>query len=880
MSPQRNTFADRAFRFLLRFFPSEFRGDYGKEMEQVFEAQRREARKDKGGAMRLWWETIAGIFTTAPREHVEMFRQDGGYALRMMRKNIGFTVLVISILALGIGANTAIFSVINGVLLRPLPYADGNRLMTLDQTAPHSGQGSQRFSVHEIDDIRAQSQTLESLVEYHNMQFDLLGVGDPQRINTGVVSANFFDVLGVRPLYGRTFVPDDDKPGAPAVLVFSYDYWMKVYGGDPKILGTTYRMNDKMHTLVGILPAMPQYPDENDVYMSVSACPFRSNPNFIANRQARMMTVFGRLRKGRTIEQAQSELTTLESRFQKSYPDDYPAELDWTLEAGLLRTQLTERARPTFMILLGTAGLVLLIVCANVANLVLSRQLRRGREMAVRSALGASRARLLRQVVTESTMLALAGGVIGLLIAWGAMQILVDFAARFTPRAPEISLDSNVLLYCLGISVFAGILFGSIPQLGSNSNLATPLKEGAAQGAAGSRERLRSALVVAQVALSFALLAGAGLMLRSFYKLVTLDPGYKSENVVSMLIQLNFTRYGGGQIGKVRSFHDRLLERVKENPGVISAALALTFPLNDRAPRAIGFQIEGKPNTTGQPQPTFDLQSVTPEYFETVGIPLVRGRFFSYGDGPDKPDAAIVNLAMARHYWGNDDPIGRRLTTDGGKSWETIVGIVGDEKQVALDKPSADELYVTQAQNPTGETSLLVRTQQNPMTLTKKLADDVHAIDPEQPVARIRTLEQLRQKSLASPRLTSYLLGLFALLALVITAAGIAGVMGLFVNQRIKEIGIRMALGASGGSVMWLILKKGLLRVGIGLVIGLLGALAGTRLLATLLFGVEPYDPITLASVTVLLLAVAALACYGPSRRATTVDPLTALRSE
>ncbi len=370
MTPQRNSFADRVFRFLLRFFPAEFRGDYGREMEEVFREQRRESQEDKVGLFRLWGETIVGIFRTAPGEHIEMFRQDGGFALRMMRKNKGFTALVICILALGIGANTAIFSVINGVLLRPLPYADGNRLVSIDQTAPKSGQGSQAFSVHEIQDIREQSKTLESVVEYHNMQFDLLGVGEPQRINTGVVSANFFDVLGVKPLYGRTFVPADDTLGAPAVLVFSYEYWMRVYGGDPKIVGTTFRMNDKMHTLVGILPALPQYPDENDVYMPTSACPFRSNPNFIKSRSARMMTVFGRLRPGKTIEQAQSELSSLETHFQHDFPDAYPKELDWTMEAGLLKTQLTERARPTFLILLGTAGLVLLIVCANVANLL------------------------------------------------------------------------------------------------------------------------------------------------------------------------------------------------------------------------------------------------------------------------------------------------------------------------------------------------------------------------------------------------------------------------------------------------------------------------------------------------------------------------------
>jgi putative ABC transport system permease protein len=878
---ERNSFADRAFRFLLRFFPVEFRGDYGREMEDVFRQQRRESEDHKVGLFRLWGETIVGIFRTAPGEHVEMFRQDGGFALRMMRKNKGFTALVVCILALGIGANTAIFSVINGVLLRPLPYADGSRLVTIDQTAPKSGQGSQTFSVHEIEDIREQSKTLESVVEYHNMQFDLLGVGDPQRIDTGVVSANFFDVLGVKPLYGRTFVPDDETLGAPAVLVFSHEYWMRVYDGDPKIVGSTFRMNDKPHTLVGILPAMPQYPDENDVYMPTSACPFRSNPEFIASRDQRMMTVFGRLRAGKTIDQARSELTAMETHFQHDFPDAYPKELDWTIEAGLLKTQLTERARPTFLILLGTAGLVLLIVCANVANLTLSRQLRRGREMAVRGALGASRSRLLRQVVTESTILALLGGAFGLLIAAGSMRMLTEFAGRFTARAPEIALDSHVLLFCFGVSLLTGILFGSIPALGTSTSLATPLKEGVAQGSSvGTRERVRSALVVAQVALSFALLAGAGLMLRSFYKLVMVDPGFNSENVVSMLIQLNFTHYGKGAKPKVMAFHDHLLERVKAEPGVISAALAWTFPLNETAPFTNNFEIEGRQNVPGQPKPTFDFRSVSPEYFAMMGIPLERGRFLSAQDGADAPTVAVINQAMAQHYWGMENPLGRRITGDGGKSWATIVGVIGNVKQYGFDKPPADELYLSEIQRPTIVTSLLVRTRQNPSTLVRALVNDVHAIDPEQPVARIQTLEELRKRSLASPRLTSFLLGLFALLALVITAAGIGGVMGLSVSQRTKEIGIRMALGATPNSVLWMVLKQGMTLIIIGLGLGIAIALSGTRLMQGLLFGIQPSDPWTLCGVTLLLLVVAALACYGPARRATSVDPLQALRSE
>jgi putative ABC transport system permease protein len=879
----RNSLADRAFRFLLRFFPAEFRGDYGREMEDVFRQQRRDSEDRKVGLFRLWGETIAGIFRTAPGEHIEMFRQDGGFALRMMRKNKGFTALVVCILALGIGANTAIFSVINGVLLRPLPYSNGDRLVTVDQGTPKNGQPSIGFSVHEIEDIRAQSRTLESVVEYHNMQFDLLGVGEPQRINTGVVSANFFDELGVKAIHGRTFVPDDDKPGAPAVLVFSYGYWKRVYGGDPKVVGQNFKMNDRVHTVVGILPPMPQYPDENDVYMPTSACPFRSAPAMIADRTMRMMTVFGRLRNGATLGQAQAELNGLEARFVQNSPKDYEKELDWTIKADLLKTELTERAQPTFLILLGTAALVLMIVCANVASLTLSRQLRRSREMAVRAAIGASRSRLLRQVVTESTILSLIGGILGLLVAWGSMGLLTEFAARFTPRAPEVGLDSHVLIFCFVISLFAGIVFGSIPAMRMPDSLAAPLKEGAPSGGPGtSRERARSVLLVAQVALSLALLAGAGLMLRSFYKLVTVKPGFDPENVVSMLIQLNFTKYPNepGGINKVRTFHDRVLERVKAEPGVVAASFALTFPLNEELTLTGGFEIEGRPKTPGQPGPKFDFRSVSPGYFQTIGIPLIRGRYLSDLDGPDASKVVVINAAMARHYWESESPIGKRISRDDRKTWATIVGIIGDVKQYGLDKPAMDELYVTQSQNPTKRATLLVRARENPMKLVRSISSDVHAVDAEQTIAQVRTLEELRQESLAPPRLTSTLLACFALLALVITTAGIAGVMGLSVSQRTKEIGIRMALGATPNSVLWMVLKQGMTLIIIGLALGIGIALSGTRLMQGLLFGIEPSDPWTLCGVTLLLLVVAALACYGPARRATSVDPLQALRSE
>jgi predicted permease len=883
MTPQRNSFADRVFRFLLRFFPAEFRGDYGREMEDVFREQRRETEERKVGLFRLWGETIAGVFRTAPGEHIEMFRQDGGFALRMMRKNKGFTILVVCILALGIGANTAIFSVIHGVLLRPLPYTDGNRLVKLTQYEHRNGNEKIAYSPEEVFDYGNRSSLLEQVVEYHTMVFDLIGQGEPHRVTTGVVSANYFDVLGVKPVVGRNFVAADEALGAPAVLLFSYEYWQQNYGGDPNIVGRTFRMNDREHTVVGVLPQFPEYPEHNDIYMPTSACPFRSNPKNIANRDYRLIrAVFGKMRPGASLDQTQQEVSAIAGRLAKQYPDSYPAEAQYAIRATSLKEELIKDARPAFVVLIVTAGLVLLIVCANVANLSLARVLKREHEWAIRNAVGASRSRLLRQMVTESTILSLVGGSLGILLAKVGLDVLIPFAARFTPRAIEISLDAHVLTFSFGLTLFTGILFGSIPTMYSQASVSSGLKDGSRPITGGhrARQRLRGALVVAQVAISFALMVGAGLLLLSFYKLTRVDLGYEPRNVLTMLVDLDWSRYKDEK--DLRRFQNSLLEKVQANPAVVSAAMAFVFPLDGKDLRRMTtgtFQIEGRRRAPGEAAPVFDFRAVSPGYFRTVGLPLLRGRLFTETDTEKAPYVTILNQSMARHYWGNQDPIGQRISSD-GKEWLTIVGIVGDVRQYGLDKPPADEIYVTLAGSPVSSASLLVRTQKDPMRMAHDLAAIVYSIDPNQPVAEIRTLEQARQMALAPPRLMSALVGAFALLALVITAAGIAGVMGLFVSERTREIGIRMALGATRGSVLGMVLRQGMTLIVIGMALGFTLALNGTHLLQGLLFGIEPSDPLTMAGVTVLLLIVAAATCYGPARRATSVDPMMALRSE
>jgi predicted permease len=813
---------------------------------------------------------------------IDSVLQDIRYGARILVRNPGFTVVAVLTLGLGIGANTAIFSVIYGVLMRPLPYKDGNQLVIVQQQAPLAHVLNVPFSVKEVQDYREQNQTLDSVVEHHSMSFTLLGGKEPQRVATGVVSANFFDVLGVKPLLGRTFVDADEQHGSDAVIVLSYQYWKQSHGGDPDIIGRTFQMNNRPHTVIGVLPPIPQYPIEQDVYMPTSHCPTRSSEQFISNRNARMMSVFGRLKADVPVSQAQADLSTLASNLQQQYPDSYPANRGYAANVVSLQEELTRRAKPTFLILLGTAGLVLLIACANVANLTLARLMRREREMAIRSSLGAGRGRLVRQLLTESTLLSFAGGVLGLALAAGGLQLLVRFAARFTTRSNEIKIDGFVLLFTLGISVVTGLIFGLMPAFSSDKNLTGALKEGGGRTSAGvKRQRVRNLLIVAQVGVSFILLIWAGLMVRSLIKLQHVNPGFDPERVLAMRISPNWSKYNTNQ--ETINLLQRILDKVRSEPGVLSAALGSTYPLNqlgiNNGPFNRGFQIENRPVPEGELLPQADFRTASADYFETVRQPLVRGRTFAESDKDKAPLVAVINQSTARHRWGDDDPIGRRISFDRGQTWLTIVGIVGDVRQYGLDKDPADEIYIPLTQGGFGG-NLLVRTALDPMSISELMREAVYEVDSDTAVDRIQTLEQVRSDAVASPRLTAILLGMFAGLALLITAAGIAGVMALSVNQRTHELGVRLALGASPGRVLRMVMGQGMFFVLLGLTVGVAGALLLGRLMSALLFAVAPTDPITFVAVGVVLVGVAAGACFIPARRVTSIDPMLALRSE
>jgi putative ABC transport system permease protein len=736
--------------------------------------------------------------------------------------------------------------------------------------------------VKEMEDYRGGNHTLESVVEHHAMFFLLIGKDWAERVQTGVVSHNFFDVLGVKPLLGRTFVASDETHGADAVLVLSYKYWQGRNGGDPNIVGKVFQMNNRPHTVIGVLPPIPQYPNESDVYMPTTQCPFRSSPAAINNRQARLMTIFGRLKPGTTIEQARADLATVAGQVALANPEAYPQASGYTMETAALQSDLTEKAKLPFLVLLGASGLVLLIACANVANLLLARLLKIERELAVRMALGASRIRIARQLLTESILLSVVGGALGLALAPSAIPLLTNFAGLFTTRAAEVHIDTPVLLFTLGVSLLTGVLYGLAPAFSSGLNVNDAMKAGSGRSTATlGRQQLRSGLVVVQVAVSFTLLIGAGLMINSFLKLQNENPGFRPDHLLAVRLSPNFSHYTTPP--QFNTLRDEVLRQARAVGGVESAALAQAFPFNPAGiasnPNTNSFQIEGHPPSPGELAPQVNASIVSASYFDTIRQPLLRGRLLSEHDNDKAPQAAVINQTMASHRWPTEDPVGKRISFDSGKTWVTIFGIVADAKEYGMDRQVSDRLYLS-AEQQGFVPYLIVRTATDPMSLLTPLRAALKTVDPHLAVDSAGSVEQFEYKSMASPRVTAFLLGLFAILALVISASGIAAVMALAVSQRTNELGIRLALGASRESIILLVVRHGLGLALAGCVLGIAGAVALTRLLSKLLYATSPTDLATFAAVSVLFLTVSAIACFVPARQVTSIDPLIALRQE
>jgi putative ABC transport system permease protein len=814
---------------------------------------------------------------------VDELIRDVRFGARTLMRNRGFAALAVLTLGLGIGANTAIFSVIRGVLLKPLPYTDGDRLVLIRQSALLAGRPVAGISIKELYEYREQARDFDNLVEYHQMTFDLLNRGEPDRVGTGVVSHNFFDVLGIKPLLGRTFVEADDKPGADAVLVLSYSYWLTKFGGDPSIVGQVFQMNDRAHTVVGVLPNVPHYPQENDVYMSVSACPFRAAAEKLIYQNRRAfpgLTVFGHLKAGVSRERAASEVAAICARFTRENPAAYRIGTGFAATTLSVQEEMTKNARSMLLILLGTTGLILLLACASVANLTMARLLRRERELSLRAAIGASRTRLVRQLLTESLLVALAGGVFGVLFARATIGMLTTFVGRFTVRTGEIGIDPSVLIFALSVAILTGLLFGTFPAIASRVDVVEAMKQGSkgSGGEAGGRRRLQSVLIVVQVALSVVLLVGAGLLLTSLHRLQQVDPGYKADHVLSAEVFTNFSKYPTPTAQL--AFYQPLIQRLQSEASVVSVAVTNAVPLSTLQPGSSPFQIEGHAVDDPNKRPTADARIVSPEFFLTIGVPLVTGRMFTDSDKQDGPPVVMINKAMTR-YWDKADAVGSRVSFDEGKTWATVVGVVGDVKQFGLSEGAVAQVYtsLTQARG-IGGGRLLVRTTGDPLAAAKTVREDVHAIDPNMPVVNVRTLDDIRDRYLATPRLTATLLSIFALLAMLVTMTGITGVLATSVSQRTHEFGLRMALGAHRHSVLRMVIEQGLLLVGAGLLIGIVAAMALTRVLASLLFDTTAGDPLTLTGVAVAFLVAGIVACLGPAWRATTVDPMVALRAD
>jgi predicted permease len=840
------------------------------------EVARRQAYLKFGNPARVR-EEIWKMNSIAPLENL---LRDVRYAWRTLLRNPGYALVAVLTLGLGIGANTAIFTVINGVLLRPLPYAESRQILHLDQVAARLSPDPIGFSVQEIRDYREQNHVFSDLAEYHSMTFTLLGTKNPERVATGVVSANYFDVLGVKPVLGRLITPADESLNAPPVLVLTYAYWMKEFGGDRKIVGRAFEMNDRVHTVVGVLPPLPEYPEANDVYMPTTSCPSRSSEKMIADRDMRMMTGFARLKPGVTAAQARADLAAIQNRLASAYPKSYPASAGTAALVTPVEQELTHAARPTFLTLLGAAGLVLLLACANLANLALSRQMRRSREMAIRMATGASQWNVFRQLLTESMMVALAGGVLGVGIAAAGSKVLIAYAARMTPLSGEIRLDGWVLLFGFGISLLAGLLFGTLPGYVASRVRITSLAD-AGERSAGSEggTKVRNALVAAQVMFSFVLLMCAGLMLRSLYNLLSVDPGFKASNVLSMQTSLNWTKYKKDE--DKRNFFHQVLERAGALPGVEAAAVSMSVPLNsDMGPMSGGVIVEGQPVHPGEPTPQVDYEVASPDYFRVLGVPVLSGRSFFDSDTAQAPAVAVVNERMAKHYWPTQNAVGHRISVDNGKTWTTVVGVVSNVRQYGLEKEAADSIYFPLYQVGLTSAHLLVRTRSDPMRMANQVTSIIHDVDPQQPVTQIRTLDELRSAQLGTPKVTAILLGLFAMVALFITIVGVSGTLALSVARRSKEIGIRIALGATKEKILGNVLARGMAPVLAGLAVGVVAAIFATRLLANLLFAVGPDDPLTFAGIVALLLVVAMAGCVIPARRAVSVDPMKALRTE
>ncbi|HKP88091.1 MAG TPA: ABC transporter permease [Blastocatellia bacterium] len=807
--------------------------------------------------------------------------QDLRYGFRMLAKKPGFTLVAVVALALGIGANTAIFSVVNTVLLRPLPYKSPDQLMIVWEDGTRYGFPKDTPAPANFIDWRDQNQVFESMAAIADQTFNLTGTGEPEKIEGQRVSATFFPMFGVDPMLGRWFLPEEDQPGAGRTVIMNYGLWQRRFGSDPDIVGKPVTLNGQPYTVVGVMPKEFRFPDPYQISTEETALyvPLAFSSEEASNRGGHYLIVYARAKAGVTRQQAQAEMDTIAARLEQQYPD---TNMSLGATVVTLHEQIVGDIKPALLILLGIVGLVLLIACANVANLLLARAIARQKETAIRTALGASRKRLVSQFLTESVLLAALGGVAGLLLALYGLKLLEALIPPNLSQAKGISIDATVLGFTFLVSLLTGVVFGLVPALqASRPNLNETLKEGGKGTSGGGRSRLRNVLVISEVALALVPLIGAGLLINSFLKLRSVDPGFNPDNLLTMNVVLPRSKYTDQ--ARRTAFYDELLQRVESLPGVESAGVITNLPLTFKGNNN-GVTIEGRPEPPPDQVPIVITRTISPSYFHTMGIALLKGREFNRQDAQDAPGAVVVSEATARSFWPGEDAIGKRIKLGGYNSdepWLSVVGVVKDVRQFELDIDPKPQIYLPYSQILyLAPRDLVVRTTGDPLSLAAAVRGEVWAIDKDQPVSNISTMSQIMSRSVARQRFNTLLFGLFAGVALALAAVGIYGVMSYSVTQRTHEIGIRMALGANPGNVLRLVVGQGLKLVAAGVAIGLAFAFALTRLMESLLFGVSATDPATFALISLALVAVALFASYIPARRATKVDPMVALRYE
>jgi predicted permease len=813
---------------------------------------------------------------------LEQLWQDVRYGLRVLGTSPGFTAIAVLTLALGIGANTAMFSAVNAILLRPLPYRDSSQLVNIWGTSARYPEFRMTLSVPELNDVKAQNHSFDSVAAHHDKEMNWTGHGEPEVISVTEVSQDFFKTLGVLPVRGRTFAAEEEIPGKDQVVILSDALWRSRFGSDVEILGKTITLDGTAYTVVGVMPRGFRFQDFSDDAPQLWK-PLAYSAKIAEGRTDRRSFVIARLRRGVNVRQAETEVQTIAARMAKSYPKEDEGQ---GLSITSLKQGVVHGVQPALLILLAAVSCVLLIACVNVANLFLARSRKRQREIAIRAALGATRARLIRQLLVESVLLATAGGLAGLAVGTWGIDVIRRFAPADTPRLADISIDRSVLWFTLAVSILTGIVFGLVPALqASRPDLNTSLRDGVAISGSGygasGHHRLRSLLVVSEVALAVVLLIGSVLMLKSFSRLTRTNPGFRTDHALTAQISVPETKYETAE--KQRAFFDSVLGRIQGLPGVQSAALMATPILADYL-RMSELTIEGQPSNDPRFEPYFEDTTITPDYFQAAGITLLAGRTFDARDTGENPGVVIVNETLALRYWPARQAIGKRVSystdKDGNPDWCEIVGVARDARDVDLTKLPKAEIYLPFSQNVSPGMNLLVRTQGDTSALEPAIRDAVWSIDRDQPVQAMATLEQAVARSEAAPKFHTVLLGIFAALGLAITLVGIYGVISYSVSQRTREIGIRMALGAQTRDVLRGVLWDGMKPALVGLAIGTIAALGLTRVLGSLLFEVSATDPATFVAVSALLACVALAACYLPARRAMRVDPMVALRYE